>query len=246
MFNLAEFEKVLALDNPNYARVKTSHLDGVVKLVRSVGFSAQALATEIKKVSGAKWQKYKRTRDYLKANISMLAQLIKPELENFKTQSMVANASVSIDHKAVWESDSGDLKELGYLFVREKVTWDAPSAEAKPLLDPAYQVAGGHFGVGNAAVSPGNVGNMSDSHDIKGAWAPASTKYTGTAPVSYTCKQVYQYSGDNKATWKDIPNSTYEIKREITYQNPRIKMTVTKYSVAPSTTNERCTNSVLL
>lgn len=148
--------------------------------------------------------------------------------------------------RSTWESDTGDLGDLAHLFVREKVAWDAPSAAAKPCLDPAYQRAGQHFGVGNAVTSPGNVGFMSDTHDAKGAWAPPALKFAGPGTISYTCRQVYQLSKDNKVTWQDIPNSTYEIKREVSLQGPKIKMSIVKKSVPPSTRGESKSNSLLV
>lgn len=123
----------------------------------------------MKKVPAAKWKKYRQTRSYLLKEIAMLDTLMRGELVNFRTKSLTALPGGNIRHDATWESDTGDLGDLAHLFVREKVAWDAPSAAAKPCLDPAYQRAGQHFGVGNAVTSPGNVGFMSDTHDAKGA-----------------------------------------------------------------------------
>lgn len=245
MFNANEFDKVLKQDNPTYERVRTSDLHALVALLHKGGFTAQQVAAEMKKVSGEKWKKYKKAKAYLLKEIAMLAGLLRGNLANFKTKSLTALPGGNIKHDAVWESDTGDLGDLAHLFVREKVSWDNPSPAAKPYLDPAYQQAGQHFGVGNAVTSPGDVGNMSDTHDAKGAWAPGVFKFAGPGSIAYTCKQVYQYSKDNKATWQDIPNSTYEIKREVSLQGPKLKMSISKCSAPPSNKNEQTANSLL-
>lgn len=245
MFNATEFNKALKTDNPTYERILTSDLNALVALLLKGGFTAQQVAAEMKKITGGKWQKYKLTRAYLIKEIAMLASLVRADLVNFKTKSLTALPGGNIKHDAEWKSDTGDLQDLAYAFVREKVYWDAPSAAAKPFLDPAYQVSGQHFGVGNAVTSPGSAGNMSDTHDAKGAWAPAVFNFTGPGSISYTCKQVYQWSKDNKATWLDIPNSTYEIKREVSLEGTKIKMAITKKSVPPNTVAESCSNSLL-
>jgi hypothetical protein len=245
MFSASELNKALKTDNPTYERVLTSDLNALVALLVKGGFTAQQVAAEMKKISGVKWQKYKLTRAYLIREIAMLANLVRADLVNFKTQSLTALPGGNVKHDAVWQSDSGDLQDLAYAFVREKVYWDAPSTAAKPYLDPAYQVAGQHFGVGNAVTSPGNALNMSDTHDAKGAWAPAVFNFKGPGSISYTCKQVYQWSKDNKVTWLDIPNSNYEIKREVSVQGTQIKMTIKKKNIAPNTVGENCSNSLL-
>ena len=121
-----------------------------------------------------------------------------------------------------------------------------PSPNARPFLDAAYQSAGQHFGVGNAVTSPGSAGNMSDTHDAKGAWGPNVFKTPIQGTVSYTCKQVYQYSDGNKMNWKDIPNSTYEITRSVSAAGNKIQMKIVKKSVPPSTKQETASNSLIV
>jgi len=245
MFNSNDFDKILKQDNPTYERVLTSDLHALVALLSTGGFTAQQVAAEMKRVSAEKWKKYKQTKAYLVREIAMLTSLIRGELVNFNTRSLTALPGGNIKHDAVWASDTGDLEDLAHMFVREKVSWDTPSGVARPFLDPAYQNAGQHFGVGNAVTSPGSAGNMSDTHDAKGAWAPQVFKFAGPGAIAYTCKQVYQCSKDNKATWQDIPNSTYDSKREVSLQGPKIKMSITKNSVPPSNKAERVSNSLL-
>ncbi len=246
MFSTTELKNVLKRDNPTYERVLRSDLHALVDLLQKGGFSAHQVAAEMRRISAEKWQKYRLTRAYLLKEIPLLDQLVRGNLVHFKTQSMLALPGGNIKHDAVWQSDTGNLMDLGHLFVREKVSWAAPSAQAQPYLDPAYQIAGQHFGVGNAVTSRGDAGNMTDTHDAKGAWAPAVFNFTGPGTVGYTCSQVYQYSTDNKLTWHDIPNSTYEIMREAEPQGTQLQMRIRKRSVPPNARHEDVSNSLLV
>lgn len=124
--------------------------------------------------------------------------------------------------------------------------WGVPDNNARAYLNAAYQVAGQHFGVGNGVTSPGNAANMADTHDVVGAWLPTMLNFPGPGSISYTCRQVYQYSQNNKATWLDIPNSTYEIIRTVTKVGASIKLDITKRSVAPSNKGETISGSKLV
>ena len=106
-------------------------------------------------------------------------------------------------------------------------------------------MAGQHFGVGNAVTSPGSAGNMSDTHDAKGAWGPTVFSFKGPGSISYLCSQVYQYSDDNRVTWHNIPNSTFEILRAVSVAGPKTKMEILKRSVAPNTVQETRSNSLM-
>lgn len=245
MFDSATLSKKLKADNPTYERIRTSDLHALVELLNKGRCSAQQVATEMKKVSGTKWQKYKQTRSYLVKEVPGLAPLVKADLVNFKTKTLTALAGGNIKHDACWESDTGALSDLTHVFVREKVSWGAATPQVKPYIHTDYQKPGQHFGVGNAVSSPGTAGMMSDTHDAKGAYGPAVFNFTGPGTISYKCSQVYQYSDDNKATWKDIPNSTYEITRSVTaIAGGKIKFEISKRSVPPSRTNESKKNSL--
>jgi hypothetical protein len=246
MFNLQKFTATLRLDNPTYERFRTSDLHSLVALVSSGRFTANQVAIEMKRISADKWKKYARTRAYLIAEVPLLANLVRASLINFRTKSLVALPGGNIKHDAVWDSDSGNLKDLAHVFVREKVSWGAASEQARNYLDPAYRISGQHFGVGNAVTSPGSAGNMSDTHDAKGAWIPAIFTFAGPGRVSYLCSQVYQYSDDARATWHDIPNSTYEILRTVSVAGKKIKMEISKRSVPPNTRKESLSNSLLV
>jgi hypothetical protein len=244
MFKLESFMAAVKLDNPTYERVKTSDLSALVALVSKSGYTAATVAAQMKLIKADKWAKYARTRKYLIDNIPALEGLVGAKLVNFKTKSLAALSGGNIKHDAVWQSDSGKLADLAAWKVREKVYWAAAPTPARPFLDPAYQGAGQHFGVGNAVSSPGSAGNMSDTHDAKGAWAPAVFNYTGAAKISYTCKQVYQSSSDNGATWQDIPNSTYEIVRTVSVKGDKIKFEILKRGIAPNANKESRSNVV--
>ena len=116
----------------------------------------------------------------------------------------------------------------------------------REYLDPAYRSAGQHFGVGNAVTSPGTAGNMSDTHDAKGAWAPGVFNFAGPGTISYRCTQVYQFSDDNRVSWHDIPNSTYEIVRTVSRAGARIKMEIVKRNIPPNARHESRNNSLLV
>jgi hypothetical protein len=246
MFNLQAFTAALRLDNPTYERIKTSDLHDLVALMSSSRFTATQVAAEMKRISGDTWKKYARTRAYLIAEVPLLAALMKASLVNFRTRSLVALPGGNIKHDAVWESDSGNLQDLADVFVREKVSWGAASVQASNYLDRAYRNPGQHFGVGNAVTSPGSAGNMSDTHDATGAWIPTIVNFAGPGTVSYLCSQVYQYSDDNRATWHNIPNSTYEILRTVAVAGKKIKMEILKRSVPPNTRSETRSNSLLV
>lgn len=246
MFNLVAFNTVLRQDNPTFERVKTSDLHALVALLSTGGFTAQQVAREMKLISGEKWLKYQRTRAYLLAEIPALAQLVRASLVNFKTQTLAALPGGNIKHDAVWGSDSGRLADLAHVLVREKVMWGAAMPLAANCLDPAYRAPGQHFGVGNAVTSPGTTGNMSDTHDAKGAWAPAVFNFTGPGSIFYRCTQVYQFSDDNRVTWQDIPNSTYEIVRTVSRSGAKIKMEILKRNIPPNTRHESKSNSLVV
>jgi len=246
MFDLTTFKATLKQDNPTFERFRSSDLHNLVDVLSRNGFNASTVAREMKRISGQKWQKYRRTRAYLLARIPTLESLVTASLVNFKTLSLVAQQGGSIQHQASWESDSGNLKDLGHVRVREQVSWGAAAQNVAGLLDPAYQVAGQHFGVGNAVMSPGTVGSMTDNHDARGAWDTGILNLPGNGPFSYVCQQVYQVSNDGGNTWQDIPNSNYEIVRTVSKTRGTTKLEIRKRSVPPNTRREDRSNSTEL
>jgi len=246
MFTLQAFTAELRLDNPNYERLKTSDLHSLVALITSGSFTAGQVAAEMNRISGDKWRKYARTRAYLINQIPMLAAQVGARLVNFRTQWLLALPGGNIQHDAVWDSASGNLQDLAGVLVRERVSWITALVQARSYLDPAYRIPGQHFGVGNVAASQGSAGMMRDTHAIGGAWNPEIFNFNGPGSVSYLCSQVYQYSDDNRSTWHDIPDSTYEILRTASVVGQQIKMEIIKQSVPPNTRRERQSNFRLL
>ena len=246
MFDLATFKATIKQDNPTFERFRSSDLHNLVDVLSRNGFNVSTVAREMKRISGQKWRKYTRTRAYLLAQIPTLGPLVAADLVNFKTTRLVAQDGGSIQHQASWESDSGDLRDLGHVRVREQVSWGAAAQNVAGLLDPAYQVAGQHFGVGNAVMSPGTVGSMTDNHDARGAWDVGILNLPGNGPFSYVCQQVYQVSNDSGNTWQDIPNSNYEIVRTVSRTQGTTKLAIRKRSVAPNTRREDRSNSTVL
>jgi hypothetical protein len=246
MFDLATFKATIKQDNPTFERFRSSDLHALVEVLSRNGRDVNAVAREMKRISGQKWQKYTRTRDYLLAEMPTLESLVTASLVNFKTLRLVAQKGGSIQHQASWESDSGRLADLGHVRVREQVSWGAAAQNAAGLLDPLYQVAGHHFGVGNAVTSPGTIGSMTDNHDARGAWDTGILNLPGNGPFSYVCQQVYQVSNDSGNTWQDIPNTHYEIVRTVSRTRGTTKLEIRKRSVPPNTRREDRSNSVEL
>lgn len=246
MFSFPTFKAAILKDNPTYERVKTSDLHGLVATLQGGRYAPTDVAGAMQKIAADKWKKYVNARRYLIASIPALTGLLHLRLVNFRTQALLALPGGNIKHDAVWSSGTGKLDDLAHMFVREAVMWGVADPAASPFLDPAYRVAGHHYGVGNAVTSPGSAGNMSDTHDAKGAWGPSIITFKGPGSVSYRCTQVYQYSEDDKATWKDIPNSTYEIIRTASPEGSKLKLAILKRSIPPNGRQETQTNSVLL
>ena len=247
MFEFTKYKAAILKDNPTYERVKTSDLNKLTALLQKGGFTAKKVAAEMYPIPADKWKKYVSTRKYLIKEIPGLDDLVTPKPINFATKSLTALGGGNIKHDAEWESNTPKLADLATVLVREKVSWGNASTAASPYLDGAYRNAGQHFGVGNAVTSPGSAGNMSDTHDAKGAWSPEILKFKGPGEISYTCQQVYQYSQDRGTTWHDFPNSTYEIVRTASYtKEGKIKFAILKRSVPPNTSVETITNFVLL
>ena len=244
MFNFRQFSAILKTDNPTYERFFNSELHGLVTLLQSGSYTAEQIAPLMKGISGSKWGKYSLTRAYLLAEIPGLAGLVKASLMNFKTFSLTATQGGIINHVGVWESDSGRLQDLAHVLTREKVTWTAASEAAREFLHADYQVVGQHFGSGNKVVMPGDRGRMEDNHAILGAWEPRITNLR--VPISCKVSQVYQYSDDNRLSWHDIPDSTYEIIRSAAPAGARIRLDMLKRSVLPNRRRESCSNTLLL
>jgi hypothetical protein len=246
MFTVQGLKTAIAQDNPTYERIKTSDLHALVAKLTSGRFSATEIATEMRKVTNDKWKKYGTTRRYLLNEIPGLAAQMSMGLVNFRTTNLQALPGGNIIHEATWDCGTGIKDDLKDWHVREKVMWDNAAPEATNYLDGAYRVAGQHTGVGNAVTSAGNVMNMSDTHDAKGAWSHTIVSFAGPGAISYRCTQVYQYSDDNKLSWKDIPNSTYEIIRTASTVDGKLKLEILKRSIPPNAKQESQTNFTTL
>lgn len=242
MFNLDRFNAVLLQDNKTYERVLRSDLHEVVELLRrdGAGVDLPTLATEMKKVSAAKWQKYAGTRRYLEQEFAGLPNLLIPRVTGFGTTSITAGPMGAIVHVLKWESDTGNMADLANARVREHVSWPAPNGQSRNYLINEYQAPGRHFGVGNAAFTPGNLGRGDDTHAALGPFTPGIFAFAGPGSLDYHMDQVYEASYDNGLTWNAIPGSSYTIDRQVTKMGPKVRLTITKVN----TTNpgDRCTN----
>lgn len=229
-FDINVFNAKLLADNPTYNRVLTSDLDAVVKLLRSGGFNLNHLAAEMKKVSSAKWEKYKGTKAYLIEQFPLLPPLLKATVIDFKTTTLKKHM-IGIEHGFMCVSDTGDLKDLAGTFIREHVSWKAPSAAIAAFMvnDPHYKAPNHHYG---------NAGGKADwpipHQDVHGARQPfneALCKAYAGVPISLTFDQVYEFSSDNKVTWKAIPNSAFTLVRTLSSVGGRGCITMKKTNV---------------
>ena len=242
MFKFTDFDAVLRKDNPNYERVIRSELHTVVEILRNGGARVHLgeLAVEMKKVSKQKWQKYARTRQYLEREFPGLKNLLKGKITNFRSGSLTKGKAGAIIHVLRWDSDTGDLADLQQLRVREHISWRAANAASRDYLLPEYQGAGEHYGMGNAAFTPGNLGKGDDTHAALGPFTPAIFNFNGPGQLEHNISQVYEFSEDSGASWKPIPNSRYSIQRKVSRVGQKVKLTITKTNAdRPS---DSCTN----
>jgi hypothetical protein len=172
-------------------------------------------------------------------------------LINFRTRSMVPGANGNIIHDVMWESSTNDIEDLAHVETREHVWWPDPPGNANGLIIPPdpihrndYRVAGGHYGLGNNAITRGNVGGSNDTHGAMGPFAPAIFGHTG-ADIVLTFQQEYEMRATRNGIagpWAGIPNARYRIVRRITaLTNDRIRITLTKTNV--NNQADSCTNS---
>jgi len=225
MFKFKEFEKVLLKDNPKYERIKTSDLHDLVALLeKSATPNVDAVGKEMKKIKKDKWKKYARTREYLLTEFPAL----RASLISFRTKTLAAGPSGAINHVLVWDSDSGDLDDLSHLKVREHVSWGSADPAVAPFVISEYKSGGNHYGQGNAAFTPGNVGQGDDTHATLGPFSPEVLKFKGPGVLKYEMDQVYELSEDGGSSWKAIPKSTFKIVRVASFEGGKTKLSIAK------------------
>ncbi|RVU43843.1 hypothetical protein [Rubrivivax rivuli] len=157
-------------------------------------------------------------------------------LINFRTKLLQASPNGGIKHKLHWDSDTNDRADLGHIQIREHVSWPTPSPAVLPyIIDPQplenYRVAGQHYGVGNAAVTPGTADEAEDNHGATGLFKPAFVNYRGAADLVVTFDQVYEIKVGT-AAWVAIPNSRYTVERRIrAMPNNKVRVILTKTNV---------------
>lgn len=255
MFVLNTFMNQVRLDNPTYGRVKTSSLHDLVAVLSAPPFTANDVATELKKIMRAEPGKltgrYARSYAYLLREIPGLVVALRGKVFNFRTGSLARGPGGTIVHRLFWDSDTGDLGDLAHIRVREHVSWPTPVPPIipnvhieQPDVHTNYRIAGSHAGIGNAASTPGTAGNGNDTHGAYGPFTPACMNYTGAAPLIVTFTQVYQASANGGVTWVDIPNSQYTIRRELRRVGNRTQVTITKTNVARP--RDAITNTITL
>lgn len=170
-------------------------------------------------------------------------------LVNFRTRSITPGASGNIIHELEWDSSTGDLEDLHHIQVREHVSWpDPPNPALHYIIDPEplenYHRRGEHFGVGNAATSPGTGGEARDEHGAIGLFKPGITRITAANTFAVTFQQVYEMRV-GAANWAPIPGSQYTVRRAVTVEaGNRVRITLTKTNVGNPA--DSLSNSVLL
>jgi hypothetical protein len=225
MFKFKEFEKVLYKDNPKYERIKTSDLHDLVALLeKSASPNVDAVGKEMKRIKKDKWKKYARTREYLLTEFPAL----RANLINFRTKTLAAGSAGAINHVLVWDSDSGDMDDLSHLKVREHVSWGSADPAVAPYVISEYKGGGNHYGQGNAAFTPGNVGQGDDTHAALGPFSPEVLKFKGPGALKYEMDQVYELSEDGGSSWKAIPKSTFKIVRVASFEGGKTKLSIAK------------------
>ncbi|MFT2798884.1 hypothetical protein [Serratia sp. N21D137] len=230
MFQFTNFERTLRTDNPTYERILRSDLHVVINLVRHGWgtFRVEQLASEMKKISAIKWQKYRNTKEYLIRECSGLHEQLRPQLCNFRTFSLTKGAAGAIDHTLTWQSDTGILGDLAHIRVREKVCWQTPEHMVRPYVINEYRQEGGHFGIGNAVYTPGNIGKGKDTHAALGPFSPEVLNFVGPGELKFVITQTYQQSNNGGISWTDIPDSTYRIRRVVIRVGTKLRLTIHK------------------
>ncbi|MBS0054497.1 hypothetical protein [Yersinia sp. Marseille-Q3913] len=234
MFQFIDFDRVLRTDNPTYERILCSDLHAVINLVRHGWgtFRVEQLASEMKKISAIKWQKYLKTKQYLIRECPGLHDQLRPQLINFRTFNLTAGAAGAIDHTLIWQSDTGVLGDLAHIRVREKVCWQAPEHRVLPYVINEYRQKGVHYGVGNAIYMPGNTGQGNDTHTVLGPFSPKMLNFGGPGELEFVITQTYQQSNDGGRSWTDIPDSTYRIRRIVRCAGTKLQLTIYKENLS--------------
>ncbi|MDE9566583.1 hypothetical protein KKI93_21830 [Xenorhabdus bovienii] len=233
MFVFAEFERILRTDNPSYENIRRSSLHTIIERVRRERgrgtFNARQLAEEMVRVPTIKWQKYSRTRKYLMREYPKLREQLHPQLVNFCTSRWEKGAYGAINHTLRWQSSPDILDDLAHILVREKVCWQIPAHEVQEYVERGYRDAGIHNGIGNNVTSPGNLGLGCDFHDALGPFnTPNTLHFTGPGKLEFVVTQVYQQSDNNGLSWRDIPNSAYQIQRVLSHEGNQRRITIHK------------------
>ncbi|MFN0057629.1 MAG: hypothetical protein ACKVX7_04160 [Planctomycetota bacterium] len=173
---------------------------------------------------------------------------LRGQLVNFQTKSLQAAPGGNIKHVLTWKSSTGDPLDLGHLRVREKVSWPTPPPLVIPYIIPPdpedYTRAGAHYGLGNAAFTPGQMGQGDDTHSAMGPFSHLALNFRGPGSLQVTFEQEYQYSDDNGTTWHLIPNSRYTVRRQITWANDKTTVSIVKTN--RDDPGDSCSNSVIV
>lgn len=128
---------------------------------------------------------------------------------NWNTVNIAANGGF-ITHDVGWGSSTGDINELDDVLTREEVTWAAGCPWA---VEPAYQAAGQHHGMGTTR---GDAGQSRDVHQASQPYFDVNNPPLNPGQsMNFVMTQCYQYSTDGGTTWHNIPNSDYTLTRSL-------------------------------
>jgi hypothetical protein len=102
------------------------------------------------------------------------------------------------------------LADLDDVQTREEVSWAAGCPWA---LEPGYQNAGQHHGLGTVL---GNRGQNTDIHQASQPYFDTDNPPLNPGQtMNFVMTQNYQYSTDAGNTWQNIPNSNYTLTRTL-------------------------------
>jgi hypothetical protein len=230
-FSVADLDRELRRDNPNFDRFLRSDLHALVAILRRTPatLTPNIVAAEMKKVTAEKWRKYAHTRRYLESVIPTLTALLRATPTEFTTVRMSSQMNDAIlRHEFRWTSDTGSMQDLAQVFTRERVTWQQWPAALTNCIGPShgeeYTRPGQHTGLAN---NPANIGKGQDDHALLGPFNETVLNYNGPA-VRALMEQVYEYSHD-RVDWLPIPHSTYSIVREVSaIAGGRVQIKITK------------------
>jgi hypothetical protein len=156
------------------------------------------------------------------------------ELINFRTENF-GRRGYELEHNVQWDSSTGNLRDLGNVYTRERVTWQAAPPAFVHLLGSNYAAQGEHNGLnpnGNVATP----GRNSDYHIAVGHGDGNIGQLAQGQSVTFTMNQTYQYRVGTQGEWQNIPGGEFRITRRLYRQGEKIFLEIIKTGGQPAQT----------